>query len=51
MASEMIPPQTTTEAARFREVCFRLPEAAARFGHPLWIAVDNLGPGRTAGPR
>ena len=44
-ASDRIPPQHTTIDAWYKQVCNRLPEVAARRGRPLWIAIDDLGPG------
>ena len=40
-----IPPEDTSKDAWYRTVCFRLPALAERRGRPLWIAVDDLGPG------
>lgn len=39
------PPDETSPEAWYDQVCYRLPEAAERFGRPLWIAMDDLGPG------
>jgi hypothetical protein len=44
-ALNLIPPRDTTDPAWFRQVCLRLPAAAAGRGRPLWIAVDDLGTG------
>lgn len=44
-ASDRIPPQDTSANAWYQQICNRLPEVAARRGRPLWIAVDDLGPG------
>jgi hypothetical protein len=44
-ASDSKPPRDTSDAAWYQQVCYRLPEAAERRGRPLWIAVDDLGPG------
>jgi hypothetical protein len=44
-ASERVPEQDTTDPGYYQHVCDRLAEEAARYGRPLWIAVDDLGPG------
>jgi hypothetical protein len=47
-ASDRIPrpdESDTTPDAWYSRICNRLAEAAERRGQPLWIAVDDLGPG------
>lgn len=44
-ALDQVPPGDTTETAWYRLVCNRLPGHVERRGRPLWIAVDDLGPG------
>jgi hypothetical protein len=43
--SDLAPAVDSTSTAGYQQVCFRLHEAAFRYGRPLWIAVDDLGPG------
>ena len=43
---ERVPPSDTTDFAWFRTVCNRMPALAEERGRSLWIAVDDLGPGR-----
>ena len=50
-ASDRIPPEDTSPHAWYRSVFNRLMEAAARRGRPLWVAVDDLGPGPDGVPR
>lgn len=40
-----LPAGDTTDAAWHRKVCWSLSSLAADRGRPLWIAVDDLGPG------
>ena len=49
-ATDKIPPRDTTPDGWYRVVCFKLQEQAAIRGRPLWIAVDDLGPGPDGAP-
>jgi len=49
-ASDAIPLQSSTPDAWYSVICFRLQEAAAQKNRPVWIAVDDLGPGRDGEP-
>lgn len=49
-ASKEIPPRNTTADAWYKAVCVKLQEVASSKGQPLWITIDDLGPGQDGGP-
>jgi hypothetical protein len=44
-APDQVPHTDTTDSAWFQSVSYRLPAVVRDRGKPLWIAVDDLGPG------
>jgi hypothetical protein len=49
-ALKEIPPTYTTDMAGYITVCFKLQDVALQEKKPLWIAVDDLGPGPDGAP-